>query len=70
MQSDKVKLRLLSSFDIEVGTRLEEVKGFVLPTPTMKCGRTKANPFNGAWRNNDCFEKPRRLGGPRARREA
>ena len=53
-----------------MGTRLEEVKGFVLPTPTMKCGRTKANPFNGAWRNNDCFEKPMRIVGPRARREA
>lgn len=65
-----MKLRLLSSFDIEVGTRLEEVQGFQLTPPALRCGRTKVNPFNGAWRNNDCFEKPMRIVASPAPRDA
>lgn len=69
VKSDKVRLQLLKSFDIEVGTKLEEVPGTLLPVPTMKCGPVRADPRNGAWRNNDRFEKPMRIVSDEWRRE-
>lgn len=62
VQSDKVHLRLLKSFDIEVGSSLEKVTGYQVPLPSMKCGPAQnLSPVNGAWRNNDKFEVHKKI---------
>ena len=62
VQSDKTRLRLLESFDIDICRNLEKVVGYQLTPPSMKCGPiSKLVPVNGAWRNNDKFEVAKKI---------